>query len=98
MIEIQNVSKRYGDKYAVKDATFTIKKGEILGFLGRNGAGKSTLLKCIDRILHPQDGIVLVDGKDVFSMRGNEMAQNIAYVAQNARSVNMTDGVFQSVR
>ena len=47
MIEIQNVSKRYGNKLAVNDVSFTIKKGEILGFLGRNGAGKSTTMNIV---------------------------------------------------
>ena len=65
MIEIQNVSKRYGDKYAVKDATFTIKKGEILGFLGRNGAGKTTTMNIVTGYISATAGRVLLDGHDI---------------------------------
>ena len=74
---------------------FTLGDGQCLAILGNNGAGKSTLLKCIDRILKPRAGAVLVDGKNVFQMSGAEMAQNIAYVPQSAGSVNMT--VFDAV-
>jgi ABC-2 type transport system ATP-binding protein len=65
MIEIQNVSKRYGNKYAVNDVTFTIKKGEILGFLGRNGAGKTTTMNIITGYISASSGRVLLDGHDV---------------------------------
>ncbi|MBQ2955305.1 MAG: ATP-binding cassette domain-containing protein [Clostridia bacterium] len=65
MIEIQNISKKYGDKYAVKDATFTIKKGEILGFLGRNGAGKSTTMNIVTGYISATSGKVTVNGHDI---------------------------------
>lgn len=65
MIEIQNISKRYGDKYAVRDATFTIKKGEILGFLGRNGAGKTTTMNIVTGYISSSAGRVLLDGHDI---------------------------------
>jgi len=65
MIEIQNISKKYGDKYAVKDATFTIKKGEILGFLGRNGAGKSTTMNIVTGYISATSGSVTVNGHDI---------------------------------
>ncbi len=65
MIQIENISKRYGNKYAVKDASFTINKGEILGFLGRNGAGKSTTMNIITGYLSASSGRVLVDGHDI---------------------------------
>ena len=65
MIEIQDVSKRYGDKWAVKNATFTIKKGEILGFLGRNGAGKTTTMNIVTGYISATSGRVLLDGHDI---------------------------------
>ena len=97
MVNVKNISFAYGKNSGLilDDVSFDMEDGLCTAILGVNGAGKSTLLKCIDRILQPRRGTVLVDGKDVFSMRGNEMAQNIAYVAQNARSVNMT--VFDAV-
>lgn len=97
MVNVKNISFAYGknSKLVLDNICFDMEDGQCTAILGINGAGKSTLLKCIDRILRSHKGTVLVDGKDVFSMRGNEMAQNIAYVAQNARSVNMT--VFDAV-
>ena len=74
----------------LEDVSFTVPAGDFLSVLGANGAGKSTLLKCIDRILRPKSGEVIVDGKNVFAMSSNEMAQNVAYVAQNARAVDMS--------
>ena len=47
MIEVKNIVKRYGDKYAVNDISFTVNRGEIVGFLGPNGAGKSTTMNIL---------------------------------------------------
>ena len=47
MIEIKNVTKRYGDKFAVNNVTFNVNDGEIFAFIGHNGAGKTTLIKAI---------------------------------------------------
>lgn len=65
MIEVKNVSKKYGKFYAVRDISFTIKEGEIVGFLGRNGAGKSTTMNMITGFIEPTEGTILVDGYDV---------------------------------
>ena len=51
MIEIKNVTKKYGDKEALKNINFEIKDGEIFGFIGHNGAGKTTMIKSIVGIL-----------------------------------------------
>ena len=67
MIEIQHVTKRYGDKLAVNDVTFTINKGEILGFLGRNGAGKTTTMNIITGYISASSGSVLLDGYDILA-------------------------------
>lgn len=97
MVDIKNIRFAYGknSKVILDDISFHMEDGQCTAILGINGAGKSTLIKCIDRILRPQCGSVLVDGRDVFSMSSNEMARNIAYVAQNARSVDMA--VFDAV-
>ncbi len=65
MIEIINVTKYYGSHIAVKDLTFTVKKGEVMGFLGPNGAGKSTTMRIITGYMPPTRGRVLIDGIDV---------------------------------
>lgn len=65
MIEVQNLTKRYGDRTAVSGISFSVAKGEILGFLGPNGAGKSTTMKMITGFLSPSEGKVTVGGYDM---------------------------------
>ncbi len=65
MIEVENLTKRYGPTVAVSDLSFTVQKGEILGFLGPNGAGKTTTMRVITGFLPPTQGKVLVAGYDV---------------------------------
>ncbi len=81
MIEIQNITKKYGDKYAVKDATFTIKKGEILGFLGRNGAGKSTTMNIVTGYISATSGRVLLNGHDILE-EPREVKRCIGYLPE----------------
>lgn len=81
MIEIQNVSKRYGSKYAVNDVSFTIKKGEILGFLGRNGAGKSTTMNIVTGYISASSGRVLLDGHDILE-EPREVKRRIGYLPE----------------
>lgn len=63
MIEIENLSKRYGTKLAVDDVSFTVKPGVVTGFLGPNGAGKSTTMRMIVGLDRPTSGRVTVNGK-----------------------------------
>ena len=65
MIEVQNLTKRYGPTLAVSDVSFAVEKGEILGFLGPNGAGKTTTMRVITGFLPPTEGKVQVAGFDV---------------------------------
>ena len=65
MIEVKKISKTYGSKKAVKEVSFSVKQGEILGFLGVNGAGKSTTLNMITGYVCPSSGDVVVDGDSV---------------------------------
>lgn len=64
MIEIRNVTKKYGNTVAVKDVCLTLPRGEIVGLFGENGAGKTTLLKCILGLLR-HDGTVTLDGAPI---------------------------------
>ena len=65
LIETLKLTKRYGDKLAVDDVSFSVCGGEIFGFLGPNGAGKTTTIKMIVGLLHPTSGLVKVAGYDV---------------------------------
>jgi ABC-2 type transport system ATP-binding protein len=74
MIELKNVTKRYGDVVAVSDLNLTIEDGEIVGIIGHNGAGKSTTLKMILGLIKPTSGQIWVMGRD--------MAKESTYVKQ----------------
>ena len=65
MIVVEHLVKRYGAREAVRDLSFSVKKGEIVGFLGPNGAGKSTTLRVLAGYLAPTSGKVRVAGFDV---------------------------------
>ncbi len=65
MIEIKNVTKKYGDKVALKNISFEIKEGEIFGFIGHNGAGKTTMIKSLIGILDFEDGDILINNKSI---------------------------------
>ncbi len=65
MIEVKNLTKRYGASVAVDNISFTIERGKIYGFLGPNGAGKSTTMNIITGCLSPTGGTVLIDGIDI---------------------------------
>ncbi|HTU62055.1 MAG TPA: ABC transporter ATP-binding protein [Polyangiales bacterium] len=64
MIEVENLTRQYGDRTAVNGISFSVRKGEIIGFLGPNGAGKSTTLRMLTGYLPPTDGAIRVGGVD----------------------------------
>ncbi|MDF2473164.1 MAG: hypothetical protein K0R21_946 [Anaerocolumna sp.] len=66
MIEVKNLVKQYGNHLAVDNLSFTVEKGQILGFLGPNGAGKSTTMNILTGYISATEGTVVVDGHDIF--------------------------------
>ena len=82
MLEIINLTKKYGTKKAVDNVSFKVNKGEIFAFIGHNGAGKTTTIKSIVGILDFEEGDILIDGK---SIKKNEIAckMDMAYVPDN---------------
>lgn len=66
MIEVRNLSKNYGERAAIRELNFSVRKGEVVGFLGPNGAGKSTTMKILTGYMAPSSGEVKVAGFDVF--------------------------------
>ena len=83
MLLVQNLSKRFGPITAVDDVSFTIDRGEVLGFLGPNGAGKSTAMKIITGFLPPSNGSAEVCGFDVIT-HPIEVKKRIGYLPEGA--------------
>ena len=82
MIEVQNLVKHYGNVMAVDDISFTVEKGEVLGFLGPNAAGKTTTMRVITGYMPASSGTVKVAGYDVFE-QGLEVKKRIGYLPEN---------------
>ena len=82
MIEFKNVRKVYGKKVVLKDLSFTIQDGEFVVLIGPSGCGKTTTLKMINRLIEPDQGQILLDGKDAASMDKVQMRRRIGYVIQ----------------
>lgn len=83
MVEIQDLTRRYGTFEALRALTLTIRDGEIFGLLGPNGAGKSTTLKILATLLKPTSGSVRIQAFDVVE-RANEVRRIIGYVPEGA--------------
>ena len=66
VVELQNLSKRFGSVVAVDDVSFSVEQGEVVGFLGPNGAGKTTTLRMLTGFLPPSQGTVRIAGHDIF--------------------------------
>lgn len=81
MIEVKNLSKKYGDKLAVNDISFKVDKGEILGFLGPNGAGKSTTMNMLTGYISSTSGQILIDGIDILE-EPNKAKAKIGYLPE----------------
>ncbi len=81
MIKISNLTKKYGDKYALDNVSFDVKKGEVLGFLGPNGAGKSTTMNIITGYISYTDGSVTIDGYDIVE-NPIEVKKRIGYLPE----------------
>jgi ABC-2 type transport system ATP-binding protein len=81
MIQVQGLTKTYGDLVAIQDVNFEVQAGEILGFLGPNGAGKTTTMRIITGYMPPSAGTVRVAGHDVFA-DSIEARRNIGYLPE----------------
>lgn len=83
MIEVKNLTKRYGPTVAVDNVSFNAKAGEVLGFLGPNGAGKTTTMRVLTCYLSADEGNATVDGYDVFD-QSVEVRKRIGYLPESA--------------
>jgi len=84
MIQTEKLSRLYGEKYAVKDLSFHVQRGEVMGLLGPNGAGKSTTMKMLTCFLPPSSGTATVDGLDI--QQGLDVRRRVGYLPEHAPS------------
>lgn len=83
MIEIKNISQRYGKKQVLFNVDLKVQDNKITGIIGPNGAGKSTLLSVISRLLKPMEGNVYLDNEEINNIKPNDIAKRIAVLRQN---------------
>lgn len=84
VLSAENLGFAYHQSWAVKDVSFQLGRGEILGLIGPNGSGKTTLLRLLAGILKPQEGLVSLGGQDLQKLSRREAARRIAYVPQQS--------------
>lgn len=85
-IQVKNLRFSIDNKEILKDISFDVPKGSFVGIIGPNGSGKSTLLKNIYRLYKPSSGKIILDNKDLFTMKDKECAKEIAVLAQESNS------------
>ncbi len=86
-LKVENVEFSYTSVPVLTDACLELAQSEMLGIVGPNGAGKSTLIRCIDRILKPQRGSILLDGEELRHIGMRETAKKLGYIPQSASQV-----------
>lgn len=92
MLEIKNLTKKYGEKVAVDDLSLTVQTGQICAFIGHNGAGKTTTLKAIAGILNFEQGEIKIDGIDV-KQNPMEAKRILAYLPDNPDMYEYLTGI-----
>ena len=91
MIEVKNISKKYGSKAVVNNVSFQIKRGKITSFIGPNGAGNSTVLGMMSRLLKKDSGEVFIDGKEISKWDTKELSKVMGILKQsNHLNVRLT--------
>ena len=96
-LKVSDIRFSYGKKETLKGIDLELQPSQILGILGPNGSGKTTLLKCINRILVPSQGEILLGGSDISKMSRLDISKNMSYVPQNAKLDLCTPTVFEIV-
>jgi len=86
-LKVKDVEFSYESVRVLKAVSLELAASEVLGVVGPNGAGKSTLIRCIDRILKPQHGTILLDGQDINALHMTELAKRMGYIPQTTSQV-----------
>src|SRR3954463_13000613 len=82
MIQVQQLTKTYGNTVAVSDVSFTVNEGQTLVLLGTSGSGKTTTLRMINRLIEPTSGDIIINGKNILSQPPEILRRSIGYVLQ----------------
>ncbi|MFO7900130.1 MAG: ABC transporter ATP-binding protein, partial [Planctomycetota bacterium] len=90
ILDVRGIAFSYRSRPVLRDVTFQVAEGELLAILGPNGVGKTTALKCINAILRPRAGAILLEDIDVLHARLGEIARSISYVAQRVEPARLT--------
>ena len=89
-LSVKDLSFSYGGRHVLDKISFDVEDNSIVSILGPNGVGKTTLLRCLCNLHRPQEGSILVDGTDVLTLSGRELAKHIGYVPQSTKPVRTT--------
>ena len=95
ILSISGIEFSYGSVKTVDGISFEAGPGDVVSILGPNGAGKSTLMKCMNAVLRPQSGTVMVSGTDILASEPREIAKLVGYVPQASPVTGNT--VFDSI-
>ena len=92
MLQLDDVTRTFGERVAVADATLSVPAGQMVGIIGRSGAGKSTLLRMVNRLIEPTTGRVLFDGRDITGLHGRAVHDWRASAAMIFQQFNLCRG------
>jgi ABC-2 type transport system ATP-binding protein len=92
MLEVRDLTKRFGGNTVVDHVNFTVRPGEITGYLGPNGSGKSTTVKMLTGLLHPTEGLVLFDGRNIRD-NATGFKQRLGYVPEEPNLYSYLTGL-----
>ncbi|PKL62339.1 MAG: ABC transporter ATP-binding protein [Methanomicrobiales archaeon HGW-Methanomicrobiales-2] len=95
-LSVEDLSFAYRNHEVLRGVTFPVHAGEILGLVGPNGCGKTTLIRCVDGMLSPNGGKVMLEGRELGTMHRREVARAMAYVPQSAGN-HTSSTVFETV-
>jgi ABC-2 type transport system ATP-binding protein len=85
ILRVESLSKRYGDFWALRELSFSIRTGEIVGFLGQNGAGKSTAIKILCNLIRPTEGQAFLDGRPITGTSGAAHRRSLGAIVEAPR-------------
>jgi iron complex transport system ATP-binding protein len=90
MLTVNELKFMYRNKNVLKKIGFSIERGQVVAVLGPNGVGKTTLLKCLNRILRPREGAVLLDDENLLDLSTMDIARRVGYVPQRVETGRLT--------